>query len=473
MSNRHYTGLTQAGEYSDAIRFLFDRVNYERATDTPYTKNHYRLTRMRRLLGMLHDPHLRCPVIHVAGTKGKGSVVWMLSEALRMSGCRVGRYTSPHLTRIEERFVVDAKMPTESEMVSLIDQLREAAAMLERVTGESPTFFELTTALAWLYFAKKETEIAVVEVGLGGRLDSTNVCAPLLTIITTIGMDHQKQLGDSLTQIAAEKAGIIKDHVPLVCGVIQQEPSKVIEDVANAHAAPTRWLKRDFCYRWIPPSDEEITGLFCYEADPRVFRYPTSLANLSLKSLGEHQALNASLVCAACDWLRELEMPVSSKATELALSSTQIPARLEVLSEHPTILLDTAHNEPSIRALVATIRESFPNRHPKSLLFSVSSDKDYRAMLSLLVNEFQEIVCTQFTTNPRAVDPCELLKCAEACIRDRHHQLDGSRPRLSVIPCPEQALSSIKARLPKSGMLCIAGSFFLAAELIEHLRGSE
>ncbi|MEZ6079262.1 MAG: Mur ligase family protein [Pirellulaceae bacterium] len=204
-------------DYSAALGYLYGRINYEKIGAAPYTLSYYRLDRMRKLLEILGNPHQRYSIVHVAGTKGKGTTATLLADSLRACGKRTGLYTSPHLLRLEERINYEGRSCTAAQLVELTAAVRLAADELESGGGERATFFELTTAMGFLHFAQQGAEAVVLEVGLGGRLDSTNVCSPAVSVVTSISLDHQAQLGNTLDSIAREKAGIVKPHIPVVC----------------------------------------------------------------------------------------------------------------------------------------------------------------------------------------------------------------------------------------------------------------
>src|SRR5262245_48974556 len=243
-----------------ALQFLLGRINYEHSAAMPYGARAMRLDRMRHLLHELGNPQDRLPIVHIAGTKGKGSTAAITAAILTAAGYRTGLYHSPHLDRVEERLIVDGQTCPPAEFVELIQQVRPVAEAMDRLTSPpaepaptpppaggqclsySPTFFELTTAIALLHFVRRAVDAVVLEVGLGGRLDSTNVCRPRVTVITNISFDHTRQLGNTLAKIAREKAGIIKPGVPVVSGVLTDEPRWVIEQVAAAAGSPLRQL---------------------------------------------------------------------------------------------------------------------------------------------------------------------------------------------------------------------------------------
>ena len=249
--------------YSAALRYLYDRIDYEKIGATPYTLGYYRLDRLRKLLDALGQPHLQYPILHIAGTKGKGTTATLLAAALLASGRRTGLYTSPHLLRLEERIQVDGAACSPEQLIALTDMVRSAAADLEAGGEGRATFFELTTAMGLLHFAQQKAQAVVLEVGLGGRLDSTNVCTPIVSIITSISLDHQTQLGNTLDAIAREKAGIIKAGVPVVCTARSPEARAAIADVATAQRAPIEFIDSDFHVTWTPlrdASDIHATG---------------------------------------------------------------------------------------------------------------------------------------------------------------------------------------------------------------------
>lgn len=460
--------------YKAAIDFLYDRINYERTTDHPYNQNNFRLSRMERLLVELENPQQAAPVIHIAGSKGKGSVAWQTAECLRRSGYRTGLYTSPHLLKLEERFVINGQAIDQMQLIRAVDAIRPAATRIERHGHGHATFFELTTAIAWWLFRDNSVDVNVIEVGLGGRLDSTNVCWPALSIITSISYDHQQQLGDTITEIAREKAGIIKPGVPVVSGATHPEAIKVISQVAKERGCKLRQLEVDFSVLPIA-SDRGRAGqgregpyrrLLEYLPSPKTWpkgHYRTSLA---LRLVGKHQLSNAGVVLAGLDILREHDWKISESAIEAGLAETQVPARIETVAENPTTIVDTAHNEASIAALIDAIEEHFPGKRIV-VIFSASRDKKCIEMLELMMKSFQEIILTQFQINHRA-QPAETLKSmADSLYRKQPDQLTSN---YRVIEKPLLALQAAQASASPDDLIVITGSFFLAAELLPNFR---
>ena len=454
-----------------ALEFLLGRVNYERTTNVPYQTNEFKLDRMRRLMAHLGDPHLRLKALHIAGTKGKGSTAAMLAAVLQSAGYCTGLYTSPHLEAIEERIAIDGRQCSEADFVALAAEVQTATERLEREFHESndsrtgPTFFEVTTAMAFLHFARRGVEAAVLEVGLGGRLDSTNICLPSVSVVTSISYDHTKQLGHTLAAIAGEKAGIIKPGVPVISGVVNSEPRQVIERIAAEQQARLYQRGSEFDFETVSKSSRGAESV-----QRLTYREPTSaiwpeIRDLSLGMIGEHQAANAAVAIAALARLVDQGWSVTEENVRHGLASARCTARIEVLSQRPAVICDVSHNVASIAALVKVLQERFaaPRR---VLIFASSKDKDARAMLRLLLPEFDRIVFTRYIHNPRAVEPAELEAIARDLVESEMvvHEMPR-RPQLETAADPAAALFRARQVAKEDDLLCITGSFFLAAEL--------
>lgn len=461
--------------YQAALEHLFDRINYEKSTDRPYNKNHFKLDRMAYLLELLGNPQLSAPVVHIAGTKGKGSVSWLLAEAFRRSGLRTGLFTSPHLVDLEERFVVDAQSITPAELVETVEMLRPAEKTCSDSHHGQPTFFEMTTAIGWLAFRSRKTQVNVIEVGLGGRLDSTNVCSPVLSIITSISYDHQQQLGETLGEIAGEKAGIIKPGIPVISGGRAAQASRVIEQKAETLGSQLIQIGRDFDVQWSPDT-QSLQAKLAYES--RTSRSDTTVnpsKPYSLKMLGHHQAENAAIAIAAWQKLQQLGWKLGDAPLSESLAHTQVPARLEILSKQPFWILDTAHNEASIDALADALECYFPN-HPKSVIFACSKDKKASEMLDRLCRIADRIILTQFHSNPRFTPVERLVEIAHETVRKIQFDQANSESKNDGHPCEilsaeslEKAIALSRNPIPKSShsadvVQVITGSFFIAAE---------
>lgn len=453
--------MSYIGDRTSALDFLLGRVNYERTTSVPYAASHFKLDRMRRLLALVGDPHLGLKAVHLAGTKGKGSTAAMIAASLQAAGYRTGLYTSPHLERLEERFTIDGQQCSEAEFVSLAVELQQAVGRLEsEATGAAnfdanPTFFELTTALAMLHFARRGVTAAVLEVGLGGRLDSTNVCLPQVCVITSISFDHMRQLGNTLAAIAREKAGIIKAGVPVVSGVVVPEPCAVIEQIAASAPAPLWQRGREFDFQCAPGGER-----FAYR-EPASPIWP-ALDDLAVGMLGEHQVANGAVAIAALARLCEQGWQIDAQHVRAGLARARCPARIEVLGQQPTTICDVAHNVASIAALIRVLDERFaaPRR---ILIFASSMDKDTRGMLHLLLPKFDRVILTRYVNNPRAVALEELAALAR---EEAAGGQAGDKPaHWETQPDPTAAWARARELATADDLVCITGSFFLAAEL--------
>ncbi len=453
--------LTQESVYELTIRWLYERINYEKTGHAPYSDANYRLDRMRRLLSELGDPHLAAPVIHIAGTKGKGSTASLISHMLAAAGFRTGLYTSPHLLRLEERFQIDNTPCSRQELTELVASTQAAAGRVEAAGGGKATFFELTTAVAFLHFAKEKAQAVVLEVGLGGRLDSTNVCQPALCVITTIGLDHQAQLGDTITAIAGEKAGIIKRGVPVVSSARHPDAQRVIMRVAQEQQAPLRIIDRDFSGSWTPiiePGEASVRAEV--EFKPRYSPSQLGLSQWQLSMLGQHHLDNLSAALGTIDWLMERGWTIPQGNLAAAVTQTCVTARLQVVGQSPTRLIDTAHNADSIAATLAALDTHFPAR-AKCLVLATSRDKDIEAILSWVLPRCERLILTQYHNNPRGLPLDELKQHAHALAA----QLQ-SHAILAHAPTPAQAWQLALETTSSQDLICATGSFFLAAELL-------
>lgn len=459
-------------DYQSASEFLFGRINYERTRGVPYRSRGFKLDRMRQLATRLGHPEQAFPAVHIAGTKGKGSTAAMVASVLRAAGYRTGLYTSPHLHRLEERFVVDGRPCDEQTLVSLLARLQGVVLdMDDEARGDEdppgPTYFEITTAAALLHFRDQQVDAAVLEVGLGGRLDSTNICHPVISVITSISFDHMRQLGTTLAAIAREKAGIIKPGIPVVTGATQPEPFGVIEQVARDNGAELLALRREFDFDYltslpVAASDSDHTSEWQCGLNYReqVSGESQSYDNVTLSMLGRHQAANASVAIATCGQLRRQGWRLDESTIRQGLAAARCPARIEILSRSPTVILDTAHNPASIAALVDFLLERCGDG-PRLLVFATSSDKDAPAMLQQLLPHFDQVVVTRYLNNPRAADPEKLLSMAETIRQSRGLE----RPAVHYRPTPETAWQLIASLMSPAHLVCITGSFFLAAEM--------
>ncbi|MEL6108669.1 MAG: folylpolyglutamate synthase/dihydrofolate synthase family protein [Planctomycetota bacterium] len=456
--------------YEDALRYLYDRIDYERARDRS-THHEFRLQRTIELferLGLgdyLHrgptpDRESRSPpvpLIHLAGTKGKGSTAAMASSILASAGNRVGCYTSPHLTNLEERFRIDGVPCDAEELVELVETVRP---VVDRIDADSTvSFFELTTAMAMLHFSRKQCDAIVLEVGLGGRLDSTNVCASSVAAITSIGLDHQRVLGQTRPEIAAEKSGIIKSPAPVVSGVEDAASVAVINAAADRAGAP--FYQVGAAYRIQMLEALQQGSRFRFHAEDGSLCGDDSARDLDIRIglEGAHQVRNAAVAIAATRLLRD-SRPIDDTAIVEGLARVSCPGRVERfrLGEGRAVIVDTAHNEDSIEALCETLRTGVAIgalNAPVVVLFASSRDKDVGCMAKPLSALADEVICTQFSDPPRYV--------AAATVAEYFRAAGASR--LATEPRARSALRIGRDRIADGGTLVICGSFFLAGEL--------
>ena len=341
------------------------------------------------LMEAIDSPHRKFRTVHVAGTNGKGSTSACIASVLQAAGYRVGLYTSPHLVSFTERIRINGVAISETDVVELAQMVRDSYRGLKSPSlpdGMSPTFFEVTTAIAFKYFADKVVDIAVIETGMGGRLDSTNVIMPLASIITNIDLEHTEYLGTTLEQIAGEKAGIIKPKVPLVTGAKQPEVIKLFEHVAKARGAPVYRLQKDFRPENCIPG---INQIFDYQGLISV--YPGLRLNLT----GRYQVDNACLALAAIECLRDAGIAVSEAAVRAGLEQAHWEGRMELVAQRPDIYLDGAHNPASARALAGTIKELKSSHRQLVLVIGILGDKDYHGILAELLPLADHVVVTK------------------------------------------------------------------------------
>ena len=375
-------------------------ANYR--TDQP----HFGLERMVELLALRGNPHLKLKVIHIGGTNGKGSTIAFLKNMLEKMGLRVGVFSSPYLIHYTDQIAINGESIPEAKLEVLMSEYRSLLEGEHAQALQGTTEFEIITAIAYDYFASEQVDVAIMEVGMGGLLDSTNVCQPILTGITTIGLDHVALLGDTLEAIAEQKAGIIKQGVPLVTGNIVPEALAVIDQIVAVKQAP-RLVYGD-AYQ-VSHHESIVTGeIFDYTSSVRQGRFQTGL-------LGLHQIDNAGMALTLLDAYchetgREL---AGNDLVAQALEETSWPGRFEVVSRSPLMILDGAHNPHAIKALLATLEERFADYH-KEILFTCIKTKALEDMLDLLETlPDTELTLTRFDDG-RATDEEVLKKAADS-----------------------------------------------------------
>jgi dihydrofolate synthase / folylpolyglutamate synthase len=399
---------------------------------------------MTALVARLGMPQTRYRTLHIAGTNGKGSTAAMAAAILQAAGYRVGLYTSPHLVEFRERIRVNGEMIAESQVTQLTEQLQALCR-----PDLSPTFFEYTTAMAFQHFADSGVDVAVLEVGLGGRFDATNVVTPMACAITTISLDHQEYLGNTCSAIAFEKAGIIKPAVPVVLGRLEDDAWRTIDQVARERQAPVFRLNEDFYTEGDEPQQFTYRGLGQH------------YDRLTCALEGRHQLDNAACAVALLGTAAFPGIAVTTEAVRAGLRAVNWTGRLEVVDRRPTILLDGAHNPAAATALADFITrsdQSHPSR-PMVLVLGMMRDKDHRGFVEPLSGLVDDVVLTQVNL-PRSATANELRA-----------SLDGLLPHSHVVPSLSDAMALARQLATPEGLVCVTGSLMLVGECTAWLRG--
>ena len=389
---------------------------------------------IRRMLSGLGNPHRRYKTIHIAGTNGKGSVASSLAAVFMRSGYRVGLYTSPHLVRFNERIQINGEQITDEAIISLYRRVRRVMP-----GGREPTFFEFTTAMAFDAFAAAQVDWAIIETGMGGRMDATNVITPELSIVTNISLEHREYLGATIPQIAYEKAGIIKRRRPVVTGIRQPSAWAVLNEAARSRSAPVYRLGRDFKFR------RRGDGRFIY----RGIRHGWS--DMATGLAGDYQTLNAALVLAACELLSPKAPRLTLERIRAGLLTTRWPGRLEIVSQKPLLMLDGAHNLDAAKQLARHLRAHFKDRFI-TMVFGILDDKPYAAMLKLLAPLAGRVIATQAQTG-RALPAEKIAASVQALIDD-----------VGIIRNVGDALSYAMQTAAPESVILVAGSLYVVGE---------
>ncbi len=443
--------------YQAALDYLYSFIDYSVERSYRYSADVFELQRVLDLLHLMDDPQLAYKSYHVAGTKGKGSVSAMLASILQAGGYRVGLYTSPHLTRFNERIQVGGLPIEDQQLVDLVDSIKPAVAQVE-----SLTVFEIVTAMAFKHFANQAVDYAVVEVGLGGRLDATNVLNPEVSVITSISYDHMHLLGESLTDIAREKAGIIKEGIPVVIAPQPHEAQITIEKIAADRGAPLVMVGRDWLYSaGAHDLDGQALYIWSRTEQPLMDSYVESAGDEEwappkywIPLLGFHQIVNAAVAYAAIvqGVQKGLELPNGSIRNGFA--SVRWPGRLQILSRSPLLVIDSAHNRESALKLRIALDDYFPGQ-PVTLVFGASADKDIEGMLIELLPRVSKLIVTR-SQHPRAEDTARLAEFGHS------HGV--------AVESYEDIGGALRAALDHSNdhrVTLVAGSIFVAGQAIE------
>ncbi len=447
------TGPESITSYPNAVRWVLELHDVERQRVVQYDpEGDFKLDRMRSLLTALGNPQEQFRSVHIAGTNGKGSTGAMISAMLRRCGLAIGSYTSPHLTDIRERISINGQNIGRTEFTELMKKVAEASVSI----GERPTFFEAMTAIGFLHFAEQAVDLALIEVGLGGRLDSTNVIMPVLSLITEIQLDHTRILGTDLASIAREKAGIMKPGVPVITREQAPEVDAVFKEQAETVGTTVRVVNRDI----------EFSNRFCSTAElgphNRVCLYTDTsrLEHLPVPLPGEHQAFNCGLALAAVDHLKSIGFDCPEPVVTAGLSDTEIPGRMQLVWDRPRILVDGAHNPDALGALMRCVGAHVPY-DSMVCVFGCAQDKDVDALLDRVSLGADKVIFTRAGGNPRAADPDDL----------RRRFMERSGKMCQIAPTVGDALELAARAVSRDDLICVTGSFYLVGDAMKHLDG--
>jgi dihydrofolate synthase/folylpolyglutamate synthase len=444
-------GSADINGYGSAVRYLLERTDFERMRSVKYNETTFKLERMEQLLAKLGNPHKQIRTVHVAGTNGKGSTVAMIGSMLQACGYTVGIYTSPHLVDLRERIIINGQMIDKAVFAELMKHVAKAAEK----AGVEPTFFEAVTAVCLKHFAEQAVDIAIVEVGLGGRLDSTNVIRPEACVITSIDFDHMKLLGNTLEEIAREKAGIFKRDVPAF--IFESEPGveRAIAEVAEKAGAPLRIVNKDIDY----------SARFCVTDDlgphTRVCLYTKTsrLEHLPVPLPGEHMASNCGLALAVVDHLKTVGFDCPEDKITAGLAATRVPGRMQLVWDRPRVLVDGAHNPAALGALMRCVGAHVPY-DSMICVFGCCSDKDVPALIDKVNLGADKVIFTRAANNPRAADPEDLQKLFN----------ERSGKMSQVAKTLPEALEMATRAVSREDLVCVTGSFYLVGETLKHLQ---
>jgi len=427
--------------YSLALDYLYSFVDYSLKHVSELARADFNLDRMFALMESLGNPQAMYPIIHVAGTKGKGSTSALCASALRAAGYTVGLYTSPHLEDYVERIQVDGQPISHTELVDLVEEIKPHVAKIPKLTT-----FEITTAVAFMAFAKRGVNAAVIEVGLGGRLDATNVVTPKVAVITSLSMDHTAVLGDTLAKIAGEKAGIIKEGAPVVLSPQKPEALEVLERVARERHAPLTLVGRDVKFEFVSSSLDGQRMQLSVVSDQ------LSALEADIPLLGSHQAVNAATAYAA---LKAGGILVSDEAIQKGFSQVKWRARFEIARREPPVIFDSAHNDDSFAKLRETLEAYFPGR-PVTLIFGASEDKNIPGMFREMKPKIQRLIVTR-ADHPRALEVEKIQRLAD----------QAGVPNEAAAPVSSALARALELSANDGSIVLSAGSMFVTAEVMK------
>ncbi len=423
--------------FNQTLDWLYSFVDYSLKHSSELAKAEFNLDRMFQLLKLLGNPQNSYPCIHIAGTKGKGSISAFCASALQAGGYTTGLYTSPHLQDYSERIQVNGQPITHDELSDLVDEIKPAVAQVQKLTT-----FEITTALGFLYFARKNVNAAVIEVGLGGRLDATNVITPAVSVISALSYDHTAVLGNTLTLIAGEKAGIIKEGIPVVSAPQKEEALTVLEEVAARRQTSLTLIGRDLTAKATKHSlmGQQLT----------LSAHGLPAVSLTIPLLGTHQVENAATAYAA---LIKSGLKLNETDMQKGFAKTQWPCRFEIARQDPPLIFDSAHNEDSFLRLNETLQEYFP-QHKITLILGVSEDKHLAEMINIIAPRLNILLATR-ADHPRALEVEKIIETATKA---------GVRAE-AVQPVSAALVRALEISAQENSLILSAGSMFVTAEV--------
>lgn len=434
--------------YTKAIEFLMTHTDYEKMRVVRYNTTTFSLERMRTLLKHLGNPHTKFKTAHVAGTKGKGSTCHMLAAMLQAGGLKTGLYTSPHLIDMRERIRINSELIGHEELVELVKRVEPVLKRMAH-TGERPTFFEIFTAMSFCHFADQKVDIAVIETGMGGRLDSTNVITPEVCAVTSISKDHMAILGNTVSKIAEEKAGIFKKDIPALTCQQDIDVMNVFRRVAASAKTNLAIVGQDleFSFRF------EITRPIGPHMRVCLTTETNRFEHLAVPLMGEHQAVNCGLALAMLDRLKQRGLNFELNKALEGLSRVKIPGRLEVVSQTPHVIIDGAHNAASLQAVFRGIGQHIPY-DSMVVIFGCNCDKDIDGMLEQLSLGADKVIFTRSSNNPKAADPLELSNL----YTERYGKM------AQVAETFARAMEIAARAITREDVVAVTGSFYLIGE---------
>ena len=444
-------------DYKAALAYIEGFIDYERSPDFSRQARLYNLNRISLLLELLGNPHDRLQVIHIAGSKGKGSTAALIASVLTQAGYKTGLFTSPHLITPRERCRIDGDLISKADVAFYVEKLKPAIETVSTSEFGRVSFFEIYTALAFSYFADKATDFAVIEVGLGGRLDATNVVTPVATVITPIGLEHTAILGETYTEIASEKAEIIKQKCPLALAPQHPEARTVFEKVASERNAPI-----------VEPKN--LVGRDCSASSSRLVRNADGLPvaqefdvetdsesypQLTMPLLGHHQFINATTAVTAIECLKQKGYRVPKTSVYAGFKNVQWQGRIQRIRSSPIVVLDGAHSPASMEVLCSTLRQSF--RYDRvTFIVSLMRDKNLTAIGNIVSQTADFVIATQVLNNPRVMSAEEILDAWE-----------NTCEKISACSTPEKAITRALSGASPTDLICITGSLYLVGQALE------